>query len=171
MCSLAQWSWLEAVLTGQWKYGVNDTAGSSHKDPIFSSTRYLWGLIYSSLRSPILHTSIAMCRMKLLIHSQTSKAAPLKFGNGLVIPPPPFSLYNYISMLGSKLKHVENYRSLYKMQKFISACTVYQLWLGIKTLNSSGCFILYLSFPQKKLLTGYTYPKSGPFHIHLLMWL
>ena len=42
--------------------------------------------------------------MKLLIHSQTSTAAPLKFGNGQVT-----TLYNgcnYLSMLGLKLNHV-----------------------------------------------------------------
>ena len=37
-----------------------------------------------------------MCGMKLLIHSQTSTVAPLRFRNGC----------NYLSMLGLKLNHV-----------------------------------------------------------------
>ena len=46
-------------------------------------------------------TSIRKCGMKLLIHSQISTVAPLKFVNGPML----YWSYNYLSMLGSKLNY------------------------------------------------------------------
>ena len=50
--------------------------------------------------------------MKLLVHSQTSTAAQLKFGNGMKFHPIPYDGCNYLSLLGLNLicaiKRVQN---------------------------------------------------------------
>ena len=47
-----------------------------------------------------------MCGIKLLLHSQTSTVAPLKFGNGLVIWSHIFNGCNLLCLLGLKLNYV-----------------------------------------------------------------
>ena len=48
------------------------------------------------------------CRMKLLIHSQTSTVAPLKLGMDQWFHPTPFWACSYLSMLWLKLIHVSD---------------------------------------------------------------
>ena len=52
------------------------------------------------------HMSNKGCGMTLLIHSQTTTVAPLKFGNGYQFHPMLYDGCNYSSMLGLKLIHV-----------------------------------------------------------------
>ena len=65
----------------------------------------IWGSFPQHGLSSILACVIpcpVKCRMKLLIHSQTSTAAPLTFGNRYVISPPLYHRCNYLSMLWLK---------------------------------------------------------------------
>ena len=66
---------------------------------------YFWSALYllplfTLLKHGKIIISIVKCGMKLLIHSQTSSVAPVKFGNGQVIPT------HLLLLMGLKFIHV-----------------------------------------------------------------